>query len=70
MSVDISGVELGGAIRVKDLEVSDEIEILNSPNIPIATVEVPRALKSAGDEEEDGAEEGADAPAEGAPAAE
>lgn len=71
LTVDISGVELGGAIRVKDIVVSDEVEILNSPNIPIATVEVPRALKSAEAEEEEAAEGAEAAPAEGAaPAAE
>lgn len=70
LTVDISGVELGQAIRVKDIEVDENIEILNNENIPIATVAVPRALKSeeAAEEAADGTEggvEGGEAPAEG-----
>lgn len=70
LTVDISGVELGGAIRVKDIEVGDNIEIMNNPSVPIATVSVPRALKSEQDGAEDeGAAEGAEGEGE-APAAE
>ncbi|MBI1183359.1 50S ribosomal protein L25 [bacterium] len=43
--VNISGLSLGKSVRVKNVAV-DGIEILNSPNLPIATVEIPRALKS------------------------
>ena len=57
--VDISEVELGGSIRVRDVEITDAMEIMNPPAQPIASVEVPRALKSeeAGEEGE-GEEEG------------
>ncbi len=44
--VSINGLSLGKSVRVKNVSVKG-IEILNSPNLPIATVEIPRALKSA-----------------------
>jgi len=60
---DISELQLGGAIRIRDLEVVEGIEVGNNPATPIATVEVPRALKSAeAAAEKEGGEE---APAEG-----
>ncbi len=57
---DISKLELGGSVRVRDLEPIDGIEVMNSPGIPVASVEIPRALKSA---------ESAAAATEAAPAA-
>jgi len=69
---DISNTNLGEAIRVKDLQVGEGIEVMTDPNIPVASVNVPRVLKV--EEEVEGeAIEGAEgeAPAEGdAPAAE
>ncbi len=44
---DISHLGLGQAIRVKELIANDKIEVMNNPAIPIATIEIPRALKSA-----------------------
>lgn len=44
--VDISNLELGFSVKVRDIEVTGDIEIMASPSIPIASVEVPRALKS------------------------
>ena len=52
---DISSLELGQAIRVRDLELPEGIEVTNSPSIPVATVEIPRALR--GKEEEAAAAE-------------
>jgi large subunit ribosomal protein L25 len=51
--VDISKLELGKSIKVSELSVKD-FEILNSPNVTIATIGIPRALrgKKAGEEEE------------------
>lgn len=76
--VDISELELGSSVRVRDLEITDKIEVMSDGATPIAIVEVPRALRSAEMEEEEaaaaaaaeGAEgtegaEGGDAPAEG-----
>ena len=66
---DISELKLGHAIRVRDLEVPEGVEVTNSPSIPVATVEVPRALRGKGagggeggaDGDEDGTAEGEEA---------
>ncbi len=47
LTIDISTLELGQSIRIRDLDVVEGVEILNSPSIPVATVEIPRALRSA-----------------------
>lgn len=74
IEMDISNLQLGGAVRVRDIAVPDGIEIMNNPGIPVATVETPRALKSVLDAEakqEDGLAEGAEREAtEGGEAAE
>lgn len=57
--VDISTLELGSSARVRDLDVPEGIEVMNSSGIPIVSVVVPRALKSADAEgTEEGTEEG------------
>lgn len=57
LKVDVTHLVLGKSVKVGDLSY-DNIEILNNPNIPIASVEIPRALKSAQAEEgAEGAEE-------------
>ncbi|MCB0611343.1 MAG: 50S ribosomal protein L25 [Lewinellaceae bacterium] len=45
--VDVTHLELGQSIRVRDIKAIDGVEILNSPGIPLATIEIPRALRSA-----------------------
>ncbi|MHA6248964.1 50S ribosomal protein L25/general stress protein Ctc [Pontibacter sp. CAU 1760] len=50
VEVDISELELGKSIKVSKV-TPDNYEILTNPNSPIATVTVPRALKSAQMEE-------------------
>ena len=45
--VSIDGLELGSAVRVRDIVVPDGIELMVDGAIPVANVEVPRALKSA-----------------------
>ena len=52
---DISSLELGQAIRVRDLEIPEGVQVENAPGIPVATIEVPRALrgKDAGEEGEE-----------------
>ena len=52
---DISNTKLGEAIRVQDLEITDEIQLLSPIATPVAKVEVPRALKSLTMEEEEAA---------------
>ena len=63
IEVDLSGLELNGNVRVQDIK-ADNMEILNSPRIPIASVTMTRQLKQ---EEASAPKEGAAAPA--APAA-
>ena len=60
INLDISTLELGGAVRVRDIVVGEGIEIMNNPGIPVATVETPRALKSVLDAEAKEGEEGAE----------
>jgi len=72
LTVNIESLELGSAVRVRDIDAIEGIEIMNPGATPVAIVEVPRALKSmaaeaaAAEGEAPAAEE---APAE-APAAE
>jgi large subunit ribosomal protein L25 len=51
VTVDISGLDLGGVLRVKSIPTPNGVEIMANPSIPIANVEIPRALKSAAAEE-------------------
>lgn len=68
--LDISSLELGSAIRVRDIEVMEGVEIMNPPGTPIATVEVPRALRSAATAEKKAAAGGLSEEEEAAAAAE
>ena len=47
--LDVSHLELGQSVRVRDIQAGDGIEIMSPAGTPIATVEVPRALRSATD---------------------
>ena len=47
LQLDISGMELGQSIRVRDIEVPEGIEIISAGATPVATVIIPRALRSA-----------------------
>lgn len=47
VSADISEMELGDTIRVRDITVIDGVEVTNTGAVPIASIEVPRALKAA-----------------------
>ena len=71
---DISELMLNDSVRVRDAQVNDDVEIVNPLATPVASVEVPRALKSAeaaAEAEGEGAGEGAAAEGgEEAPAAE
>ncbi len=47
IDVDVSKLKLGQSIKIRDIiNENDEFEILNSESIPIASVEIPRVLKS------------------------
>ena len=50
IEVDISDLELGKSIKVSKIKAGD-FEILSNPLAPVATVTIPRALKSAQMEE-------------------
>jgi large subunit ribosomal protein L25 len=45
MSVDISSMELGSTLRVKDVVAASGVTVTNSPAVPVASIEIPRALK-------------------------
>ena len=64
--LSIDGLELGQSIRIRDLQVPEGVEVLNPPASPVASVEIPRALRSAAtaaakEEKKAAAEEGAEA---------
>ena len=63
IELDISNLELNGNVRVQDVIV-ENIEILNSPRIPIASVTLTRQLK-----QDEAAKPAAGAAAKAAPAA-
>ena len=65
--LDVSELELGQSIRVRDIKKVEGVEIMNALGTPVASVEIPRALRSAeAAEEEEGVVEGEEgAPAEG-----
>ena len=60
--VDITRLELGDAVRVRDIEVPEGLQIMTNPAVPVALVEIPRALRSANTA---AAKEGAGAEEEG-----
>ncbi len=64
-AVDVSELEIGDSIHVRDLEVLKGVEILNDPDVSIVSVVAPVAV-----EEEAPAEEELEAEGEGAPDAE
>jgi large subunit ribosomal protein L25 len=46
INVDVSHLALGKSIRVREIKADEGIEIMNAGGIPLASVEVPRALRS------------------------
>ncbi|MCB0503108.1 MAG: 50S ribosomal protein L25/general stress protein Ctc [Bacteroidetes bacterium] len=70
IEINVSKLKLGQSFKVRDIGETG-MQIMNAPGIPIAAVEIPRSLRSAGsldtgsDEEEgEEVEEGAEAAAE------
>lgn len=45
VNADVSTMELGSTIRVRDIQVQEGVEITNSGAVPIASIEIPRALR-------------------------
>lgn len=50
--VSIDDLELGSAVRVKDIELPEGVQVMVEGATPVANVEVPRALKSTDAEKE------------------
>jgi large subunit ribosomal protein L25 len=48
--LDTTPMALGQSLRIKDLAEYEGVEVLNNENIPVATIDVPRALRASGDE--------------------
>lgn len=61
LSLNIGKMELGSSIRVRDIVPIDGVEIMNPAGQPVATIEVPRALRSAATAEKKAAESAAKA---------
>jgi large subunit ribosomal protein L25 len=47
LKADISKLDLGQALRVREVIVPEGIEIINNAATPVALIEIPRALKAA-----------------------
>ncbi len=47
LKADISKLDLGQSLRMKDVILPEGIEILGNPATPVALIEIPRALKAA-----------------------
>ena len=54
IEVDITNLELNGNMRVQDV-VAENMEVMNSPRIPIASIVMTRALRQEATEEAKGA---------------
>lgn len=46
IEVEVGHLELGKSIRIREVKVGAGVEIMNSGGIPLASVEIPRALRS------------------------
>ncbi len=58
ITMDVSNLQLGKSLKVASIE-TNEFEILNSPRVTLASIQIPRALKGVegeGDEEEESEE--------------
>lgn len=56
VTADISTLKLGSSIRVRDIEVVEGVEVMNPGALPVASVVVPRSLKGADVDDEEGTE--------------
>lgn len=45
VTADISALELGSTLRVRDIATKEGVVISNAPAVPIAIIEIPRALR-------------------------
>ncbi len=51
IEIDVTPLEMGQSVRISDIIDIEGVEILTNPQTPIASVEVPRALRSLAAEE-------------------
>ncbi len=66
LELNVSKLEMGQSIRVRDIQAKEGIEIMQAPGTPVATVEIPRSMRSAASAaEKAGGAEGADEGEEG-----
>jgi large subunit ribosomal protein L25 len=47
LSLDISDMDLGKSLRMRDVVLPEGVSLLGAPATPVATIEIPRALRSA-----------------------
>jgi large subunit ribosomal protein L25 len=47
INVDITTLELGKSLRVRDIKLSEGVEAITNGSIPVASIDIPRALRSA-----------------------
>jgi large subunit ribosomal protein L25 len=47
LSVDISSLELGKSLRARDISLPEGMVPITNGSIPVATIDIPRALRSA-----------------------
>lgn len=64
IKVDVTNLKLGKSIKVREIDPGN-IQVLNSGSIPVASVEIPRALRGKGGADDEGEEEEAATEAEG-----
>ena len=57
LRLDVSELEMGDSLRVRDIELEEGLSILDAPGLPIATVLVPRILKTPTPTAEEGLED-------------
>jgi large subunit ribosomal protein L25 len=48
IDVDVSGLDLGKSIKVGEIK-ADNFQVLNNPSTPVASIEIPRALRGKGE---------------------
>lgn len=59
--LDTTEMGLGQSQRIKDLAAYEGVEVINNQNIPVATIDVPRALRTATEDAAKGATPAKDA---------
>ena len=45
LTLDVSALDLGQSMRIRDISIPKNVEIVNNGAIPVVSIEIPRALK-------------------------